>query len=81
MRLFFLYPVENLHGIPFNRLYNVLQSCKELLYRDVDLLSSISDYVASTFDIWTNKQVLKEAFIFYSCFVEIWNIYQTYLVP
>ncbi|XP_041835077.1 FAST kinase domain-containing protein 2, mitochondrial [Melanotaenia boesemani] len=49
---------ENLHGIPFNRLYKVLQSCKELLYRDVALLTGISDYVASTLEIWTNKQLL-----------------------
>ncbi|XP_047211635.1 FAST kinase domain-containing protein 2, mitochondrial [Girardinichthys multiradiatus] len=49
---------ENLNGIPFNRLYNVLKSCKELLYRDVDLLTSISDHVASTLDIWTNKQLV-----------------------
>ncbi|KAM4711106.1 FAST kinase domain-containing protein 2, mitochondrial [Anableps anableps] len=49
---------DNLHGIPFNRLYNVLQSCKELHYRDADLLTSISDHVASTIDIWTNKQLV-----------------------
>ncbi|XP_015244422.1 PREDICTED: FAST kinase domain-containing protein 2 [Cyprinodon variegatus] len=49
---------ENLHGIPFNRLYNVLQSCRELLYRDIDLLNSVSGYVASTLDIWTNKQLV-----------------------
>ncbi|XP_072218678.1 FAST kinase domain-containing protein 2, mitochondrial [Leuresthes tenuis] len=49
---------ENLHGIPFNRLFNVLHSCKDLLYRDLDMLTSISDYVASTLDIWTNKQLL-----------------------
>lgn len=49
---------ENLHGIPFNRLYKVLHSCKELLYRDVDLLTGISDNVASTLEIWTNKQLL-----------------------
>uniref|UniRef100_A0A672YV17 FAST kinase leucine-rich domain-containing protein n=1 Tax=Sphaeramia orbicularis TaxID=375764 RepID=A0A672YV17_9TELE len=49
---------ENLHGIPFNRLYKVMQSSKELLYRDLEMLTGISDYVASTIDIWTNKQVL-----------------------
>ncbi|CAG5932805.1 unnamed protein product [Menidia menidia] len=49
---------ENLHGIPFSRLYKVLQSCKVLLFRDLDLLVGISDYVASTLDIWSNKQLL-----------------------
>ncbi|XP_031148119.1 FAST kinase domain-containing protein 2, mitochondrial [Sander lucioperca] len=49
---------ENLQGVPFNRLFTVLQSCWELHYRDFELLSSISDYVASTIDIWTKKQVV-----------------------
>lgn len=62
--LFLCFLVDNLHDIPFNILYNILQSYKELLYRDTDLLTSISDHVASTFDIWTNKQVLEETFIF-----------------
>ncbi|XP_061571676.1 FAST kinase domain-containing protein 2, mitochondrial [Cololabis saira] len=50
--------IDNLHGMPFNRLYKVLQSCGVLLYRDLDLLNEISDHVASMLDIWTNKQVL-----------------------
>ncbi|KAA8579842.1 FAST kinase domain-containing protein 2, mitochondrial [Etheostoma spectabile] len=49
---------ENLQGIPFNRLFTVLQSCWKLHYRDVELLTGISDYVASTTDIWTKKQVV-----------------------
>ncbi|XP_054915479.1 FAST kinase domain-containing protein 2, mitochondrial isoform X2 [Poeciliopsis prolifica] len=49
---------DNLHNIPFNILYNILQSYKDLLYRDTDLFTSISDYVASTFDMWTNKQLV-----------------------
>ncbi|PWA32287.1 hypothetical protein CCH79_00013189, partial [Gambusia affinis] len=49
---------DNLHHIPFNILYKILQSYKELLYRDTNLLTSISDHVASTFDIWTNKQLV-----------------------
>uniref|UniRef100_A0A665TFM8 FAST kinase domains 2 n=1 Tax=Echeneis naucrates TaxID=173247 RepID=A0A665TFM8_ECHNA len=48
---------ENLNGIPFGRLLSVLHSCKELRYRDLNLLTCISDYVTSTLDIWTNKQV------------------------
>ncbi|KAM6893929.1 FAST kinase domain-containing protein 2, mitochondrial [Xenentodon cancila] len=50
--------VDNLYGTPFNRLYKVLQSCNVLLYRDLTLLTEISDYVASVLDIWTNKQLL-----------------------
>uniref|UniRef100_A0A1A8UCP7 FAST kinase domains 2 n=2 Tax=Nothobranchius furzeri TaxID=105023 RepID=A0A1A8UCP7_NOTFU len=49
---------ENLHNIPFTRLYQVLLSFKELLYRDPHLLTEISEYVASTLDIWTNKQLV-----------------------
>lgn len=49
--------LENLHGIPFNRMLPVLLSCRELHYRDLDLLNGISDYVASLIDVWTNKQV------------------------
>ncbi|XP_049919715.1 FAST kinase domain-containing protein 2, mitochondrial isoform X2 [Epinephelus moara] len=49
---------ENLHGTPFNKLYVVLQSCRQLHYRDIDLFTGISDYVASTIDIWTKKQVI-----------------------
>lgn len=49
---------ENLHGIPFNRLFTVLQSCRDLHYRDLDLLTDISDYIASMIDIWTNKQLI-----------------------
>ncbi|XP_008299937.1 FAST kinase domain-containing protein 2 [Stegastes partitus] len=49
---------DNLHGISFSRLYKLLQSYKELRYRDVILLTSIVEYVTSTLDKWTNKQVL-----------------------
>ncbi|KAM9334111.1 FAST kinase domain-containing protein 2, mitochondrial [Symphorus nematophorus] len=49
---------ENLDGIPFNRLLTVLHSCRELRYRDLDMLTDISDYVASMMDIWTNKQLV-----------------------
>ncbi|XP_040888039.1 FAST kinase domain-containing protein 2, mitochondrial [Toxotes jaculatrix] len=49
---------ENLHGIPFNRLFAVLQACRELHYRDIDMLTAISEYVSSMLDIWPNKQVL-----------------------
>lgn len=49
---------DNLHGIPFNRLYTVLQSCRELQYRNLDLLTDISDYVTSMIDIWSHKQLI-----------------------
>ncbi|TKS66337.1 FAST kinase domain-containing protein 2, mitochondrial [Collichthys lucidus] len=49
---------DDLYGIPFNRLFTVLLSCKELRYRDMDLLTSISDYIASTLDLWTTKQLV-----------------------
>ncbi|XP_034533865.1 FAST kinase domain-containing protein 2, mitochondrial isoform X2 [Notolabrus celidotus] len=49
---------ENLHTIPFSRLFKVLQSCSELHYRDPELLMDISEYVASVIDIWSNKQAV-----------------------
>ncbi|XP_037552574.1 FAST kinase domain-containing protein 2, mitochondrial [Nematolebias whitei] len=49
---------ENLHNIPFTRLHDVLQSCKKLNYKDLSLFTGVSDYVSSTFDMWTNKQLL-----------------------
>uniref|UniRef100_H3DAK9 FAST kinase domains 2 n=1 Tax=Tetraodon nigroviridis TaxID=99883 RepID=H3DAK9_TETNG len=50
--------IENLHGIPFNRLLTVLLSCRQLHYRDFEMLTAISDYIGSVIDIWTNKQLL-----------------------
>lgn len=58
---------EDFHGIPFNRLYRLLQSYKELLYRNEHLLTGLSEYVASTLDVWTNKQLL----LFLSIFEEL----------
>ncbi|TMS11760.1 FAST kinase domain-containing protein 2, mitochondrial [Larimichthys crocea] len=49
---------EDLYGIPFNRLFTVLLSYKELRYRDFDLLTSLSDYIASSLDLWTTKQLV-----------------------
>lgn len=48
----------NIHGCPFKILINILQSCKDLRYRNLDLFEGIADYVATTFDIWKSKQVL-----------------------
>ncbi|KAG7240999.1 hypothetical protein INR49_026029 [Caranx melampygus] len=49
---------ENLDAVPWSRLFSVLHSCRELHYRDLELLTGVSDYVSSMVDIWTNKQVL-----------------------
>ncbi|KAI7811208.1 putative FAST kinase domain-containing protein 2 [Triplophysa rosa] len=49
---------ENVHGFPFNRLLVVLKSCHELRYRNYSLFSAVSEYVANTFDMWSNKQVI-----------------------
>uniref|UniRef100_G3SVR4 FAST kinase domains 2 n=1 Tax=Loxodonta africana TaxID=9785 RepID=G3SVR4_LOXAF len=50
--------IDNIHGCPFKILFSILRSCKDLQYRNLDLLKGIADYVASTFDIWKLKQVL-----------------------
>lgn len=50
--------IGNIHGCPFKILINILQSCKDLQYRNLDLFKGIADYVATTFDIWKLKQVL-----------------------
>ncbi|KAL7853003.1 hypothetical protein SRHO_G00187880 [Serrasalmus rhombeus] len=49
---------ENVHGVPFTRLLGVLKSCRELRYRNYSLFSSISDYLANTFTMWSNKQLI-----------------------
>lgn len=53
----FCSPAENVHEFPFNRLLVVLKSCHELRYRNYSLFSAMSEYVVSTFDMWSNKQV------------------------
>ncbi|XP_008586650.1 PREDICTED: FAST kinase domain-containing protein 2 [Galeopterus variegatus] len=50
--------IANIHGCPFKIMVNILQSCKDLRYHNLDLFKGIADYVATTFDIWTLKQVL-----------------------
>nr|XP_020509587.1 FAST kinase domain-containing protein 2, mitochondrial [Labrus bergylta] len=57
---------ENLNGIPFNRLFKLLLSCRDLRYRDSDLFKDISDYVASVIYMWTNKQAVLFLFVFES---------------
>ncbi|KAM7365316.1 hypothetical protein PAMP_016258 [Pampus punctatissimus] len=58
---------ENISGIPFNRLNKLLQSYRELHYRDFDMLTAMTDYVSSMIDIWTNKQII----IFLSLFEDL----------
>ncbi|XP_014940900.2 FAST kinase domain-containing protein 2, mitochondrial [Acinonyx jubatus] len=50
--------IGNIHGCPFKVLINILQSCRDLRYRNLDLFKGIADYVATTIDIWKLKQVL-----------------------
>ncbi|XP_067298290.1 FAST kinase domain-containing protein 2, mitochondrial [Pseudorasbora parva] len=49
---------ENVHEFPYGRLLSVLKSCHELRYRNYTLFNSVSEYMASTFDMWSNKQVI-----------------------
>lgn len=50
--------IDNIHGCPFKILINILQSCKDLRYFNIDLYKGIADYVTTTFDMWKFKQVL-----------------------
>ncbi|XP_074155012.1 FAST kinase domain-containing protein 2, mitochondrial isoform X1 [Sminthopsis crassicaudata] len=56
----------NIHGCPFWMLINMLQSCKDLQYQNLDLFTAIADYVTTTFDMWKMKQVLGILFHFES---------------
>lgn len=67
--------VENLNVIPFSGQYKLLQSCKQLLYRNLDLLTDMSDHAASMMDIWSNKQVLRQTTVFSPHFSEMLNIH------
>ncbi|XP_046886883.1 FAST kinase domain-containing protein 2, mitochondrial isoform X1 [Hypomesus transpacificus] len=49
---------DNVHGVPFVRLLTVLRSCRDLHYRNMTLFTAISEYVVSTLDMWSNKQVI-----------------------
>ncbi|XP_040609387.1 FAST kinase domain-containing protein 2, mitochondrial isoform X2 [Mesocricetus auratus] len=49
--------IDNIHGCPYKVLISILQSCRDLRYQNEDLFKSIADYVATTFEIWTVKQV------------------------
>ncbi|KAM8872303.1 FAST kinase domain-containing protein 2, mitochondrial [Synchiropus picturatus] len=50
--------LEELYGIPYNRLLAVLHAYKDLRYKDSSFLVGVSDHLASTLDIWTIKQVI-----------------------
>ncbi|XP_074047624.1 FAST kinase domain-containing protein 2, mitochondrial isoform X2 [Macrotis lagotis] len=58
--------VTNIHGCPFWMLMNILQSCRDLQYQNLDLFTAIADYVTTTFDMWKMKQVLSILFAFES---------------
>ncbi|XP_009181146.1 FAST kinase domain-containing protein 2, mitochondrial [Papio anubis] len=50
--------LDNIHGCPSKIIINILQSCKDLQYYNLDLFNGLADYVAATFDIWKLKKVL-----------------------
>ncbi|XP_051839651.1 FAST kinase domain-containing protein 2, mitochondrial [Antechinus flavipes] len=56
----------NIPGCPFWMLMNMLQSCKDLHYQNLDFFTAIGDYVTTTFDMWKMKQVLGILFLFES---------------
>eukprot|EP00062_Callorhinchus_milii_P006441 gi/632946982/ref/XP_007888830.1/ PREDICTED: FAST kinase domain-containing protein 2 [Callorhinchus milii] len=56
--------VENIHCIPYWRLVHILQSCKDLQYRDPSLLQAIGDHLASNLDIWQLKQLITFLLLF-----------------
>ncbi|XP_067892080.1 FAST kinase domain-containing protein 2, mitochondrial [Heterodontus francisci] len=49
--------IENIHSIPFWRFVHILQSCKDLQYRNPALLTAAGNHVASTLPIWQIKQL------------------------
>ncbi|XP_059183708.1 FAST kinase domain-containing protein 2, mitochondrial isoform X2 [Centropristis striata] len=49
---------DNIHAIPYKRLMTLVDSCRKLRYRNIDLLTAISDNMATTIDMWTMKQVV-----------------------
>ncbi|XP_010769490.1 FAST kinase domain-containing protein 2-like [Notothenia coriiceps] len=51
---------ENIDGIPFNALFETMQSFRQLQYRDLEVLTNMSEHAASMIDIWTKKQVLQQ---------------------
>ncbi|XP_059823175.1 FAST kinase domain-containing protein 2, mitochondrial [Hypanus sabinus] len=50
--------IDNIHGIPFWRLVHILQSCKDLSYRNPALLTAIGTHVASMLPVWEVKQLI-----------------------
>lgn len=50
--------VGNIHGCPIKILINIVQSCRDLRYHNLDLFNGIADYVAATFDTCKLKHVL-----------------------
>ncbi|XP_069471683.1 FAST kinase domain-containing protein 2, mitochondrial [Ambystoma mexicanum] len=50
--------IGNINGIPFWRFVDILHSCKDLQYQNVELFSAIGDYVAGSMYMWQTKQVV-----------------------
>ncbi|XP_054441734.1 FAST kinase domain-containing protein 2, mitochondrial [Pteronotus mesoamericanus] len=50
--------IGNIHGCPIKILINIVQSCRDLRYSNLDLFKGIADYVATTFDMCKLKHVL-----------------------
>ncbi|XP_029462207.1 FAST kinase domain-containing protein 2, mitochondrial isoform X2 [Rhinatrema bivittatum] len=50
--------IQNISGIPFWRLVHILQSCRNLQYRNMLLFSTVADHVTSTIYMWQRKQVI-----------------------
>ncbi|KAM4626725.1 FAST kinase domain-containing protein 2, mitochondrial isoform 1-T2 [Discoglossus pictus] len=49
--------IDNLDALPFWRLIHVLQACRELSYRNEQLLTAIGDYILATRYMWQTKQL------------------------
>ncbi|KAG7463980.1 hypothetical protein MATL_G00182380 [Megalops atlanticus] len=49
---------ESVHCIPFTRLIGLLRASKQLQYRDIHLLSAVTEYLMSTFEMWNTKQLV-----------------------
>lgn len=47
-----------MHSVPLVRLLSLLKSSRELRYRNLVLFTAVSDYLASTLSMWSNKQLI-----------------------
>lgn len=49
---------EQVSVIPFNRLLSVLVSCRELKFRDEQLLNAVSEHGANMASVWSHRQLI-----------------------